>query len=97
MKIKKGDLVYLWNIKSVFGINFECLKGTVVSVYQGNNEKCIKLTGIKFIGINFIKDVSGTEFNLSLKVFKVSKDYVKMRQIQQKCAELLVLCKNTSI
>jgi hypothetical protein len=96
MKLKKGDKVLAWHIKSVFGINFECVQGTVIKLYQGNNETCIKILGDKVIGINFVKSVKGTEFNLSLKVFKISKDFEHIKRIRKACLLVYNLCQKTT-
>lgn len=87
MKIKKGDTVFVWHVKSIRGIVFECFVGTVINFEKKSTENVIEISAVQFSDISSSRKLA-QNFRLSLNVFSVSKDFRHVKEIRLRCQDL---------
>lgn len=71
MKVRKGDKIVLLNVKSVYGITYECILGTLEGVRTLYGKNIYKVKASKFYFLKGHTDMDGKEMEVSGEVFRL--------------------------
>lgn len=94
MKFKKGDKVLLVCVRNVYGVDFNCIVGTLVNVrtQKWTTNKIAQVAAKKWLFLQGEDDMNGKVFDLPLDVWTIKpfneETKAHIKELRQSCQTL---------